>query len=85
MIKPYLVYLESRFGQGCRNGMQLWREIKEKGYPGTWRQVLRWLRKRRQQEQLVVQGKADGKSDNAGVLLIPPPNARKMPSPREWT
>jgi transposase len=43
ILDPYLPYLEQRVQAGCENGMQLWREICQQGYPGTHKQVLRWL------------------------------------------
>jgi transposase len=43
ILDPYLPYLEKRHQAGCENGMQLWREIQQQGYPGTHKQVLRWL------------------------------------------
>ena len=42
MVDPYLDYLEKRWEEGCSNAKELWREIQEKGYPGTHRQVARW-------------------------------------------
>lgn len=41
MTIPYL--------DGCTNGMQLWLEICEQGYPGGYGQVIRWLRQQRHQ------------------------------------
>ena len=32
--EPYKEYLLARWEAGCRNGLQLWREIKSQGYPG---------------------------------------------------
>lgn len=49
MLDPYLSYLDERHRSGCENAMQLWREIRERGYPGTYRQVQRWLHQRRAQ------------------------------------
>lgn len=49
ILDPYLPYLEKRLQAGCENGMQLWREICQQGYPGTHKQVLRWLHQRRTQ------------------------------------
>lgn len=43
ILDPYLSYLEKRLKAGCENGMQLWHEIRQQGYPGTHKQVLRWL------------------------------------------
>jgi transposase len=83
MLNPFLTYLESRFEEGCRNAMQLWREIKEKGYPGTWRQVLRWMRKRRLQEQSSIEANAGGVKRQTTTPQTPPASAHKMPSPRQ--
>ncbi|GAB5518599.1 MAG: hypothetical protein RhofKO_08500 [Rhodothermales bacterium] len=47
MLDPYLAYLKTRWRQGCQNAHALWREIKERGYPGSPRQVIRWARARR--------------------------------------
>lgn len=49
MLDPYVSYLDERRRAGCENAMQLWREIREQGYPGTYRQVQRWLHQRRTQ------------------------------------
>ncbi len=43
IIDPYLPHLEMRVGEGCDNGTQLWREVRELGFPGTAKQVRRWL------------------------------------------
>ncbi len=40
---PYASYVLKRWKEGCKNGSQLYREIKEKGYTGTERQVHRFL------------------------------------------
>lgn len=47
IIDPYVAYLESRWREGCHNAAQLWREIKEQGFPGSDRQVTRWARTQR--------------------------------------
>lgn len=44
---PYEPYLRRRWTEGCRNGLQLWREIRAQGYPGTSRQASRWAQERR--------------------------------------
>ncbi len=49
MLAPYVPYLEQRVKQGCRKGMQLWREICEQGYTGGYKIVNRWLEPRREQ------------------------------------
>jgi hypothetical protein len=37
MLDPYIDYLTQRWQTGCRNALQLWREIRQLGYPGTSR------------------------------------------------
>lgn len=49
ILDPFLSYLEQRHAEGCENALMLWREIRQQGYPGTERQVLRWLHMRRTQ------------------------------------
>lgn len=46
-IDPYLVYLEARHAEGCEDATQLWREIRQQGFPNSKRQVMKWLRERR--------------------------------------
>jgi len=48
ILDPYRDYLSRRWQEGCRNARQLWREIRQRGYPGTYRQVSRWAYERRQ-------------------------------------
>jgi transposase len=43
ILDPYLPYLQQRLQEGCENALQLWREIQRRGYPGSSRQVLKWL------------------------------------------
>ena len=52
ILDPHLDYLEARHREGCENALRLWREIKEReikerGYPGTHRQVSKWMQLRR--------------------------------------
>jgi transposase len=47
LLDPYLTYLTSRHEAGCENAHQLWREIQTQGYPGTVRQVMRWMQQQR--------------------------------------
>ncbi len=49
ILDPFLPYLERRHAEGCENALLLWREIQQQGFPGTERQVLRWLHMRRTQ------------------------------------
>lgn len=48
MLDPFKPYLAKRW-EGCCTAMQLWREIREQGYPGAQGRVLQWARQRRQE------------------------------------
>lgn len=49
MLDPFIPYLARRWEEGCHVAMQLWREIKERGYPGSHGRVLQWARQRRRE------------------------------------
>jgi transposase len=53
LFDPYAAYVLKRWQEGCKRGSQLYREIKDKGYTGTDRQVYRFLRPLRAQVPLV--------------------------------
>lgn len=42
-LTPYLPYIHKRWKAGCRNGMQLWREMRGKGYTGSASSVRPYL------------------------------------------
>ena len=47
-IDPHVDYLQQRFDEGCRNVMQLLREIRKQGYSGSYQPVKRWMWLRRE-------------------------------------
>lgn len=47
-LDPYATYLQERWDAGCHNGVQLWREIRERGFSGTRRLVSNWVVLRRE-------------------------------------
>lgn len=42
ILDPYIPYIHKRFSEGCQDARQLWREIKEMGYPAKDRMVRRY-------------------------------------------
>ena len=42
-LPPYEAYLVRRWNEGCSNAQQAYREIKERGYPGTDSNVVRFF------------------------------------------
>jgi transposase len=49
ILEPYIPYIHQRWVEGCDNALQLWREIKEKGYGGQAGLVRRYARRLRAQ------------------------------------
>lgn len=49
ILNSYEPYLIRRWREGCRNASELWREVKEKGYPGSRKQVTQWVYERREE------------------------------------
>ncbi|MDQ3397369.1 MAG: transposase, partial [Deinococcota bacterium] len=37
LLDPFKTYLEQRWQGGCRNAKQLWREVRDRGYPGGYK------------------------------------------------
>jgi transposase len=57
MLDPFKPYLTKSWQEGCRNALQLWREIKEQGYPGAQGRVLQWARQRREEPAPTTPGR----------------------------
>ncbi len=70
MLAPYLDYLMQRWGEGCRNAAQLWREICARGYPGTQSPVSKLAARLRRREQ-------------AGLRPVPLPPAKQRLTVRQ--
>ncbi len=47
ILDPHLDYLAARHAEGCENASLLWREIQERGFLGSRRQVAKWMREKR--------------------------------------
>lgn len=42
-LEPHREFLEKRWAEGCHNASQLWRELRQKGYPGQFGRVKQFL------------------------------------------
>jgi transposase len=47
-LDAYLPYLCQRWAEGCHNGNQLWRELRERGYGGSRKMVAIWTQHQRE-------------------------------------
>lgn len=73
--EPYIPYIHKRWAEGCQDAQQLWREIKEMGYPGKDRMVRRYaVNLRKMLAELSVEEQAK--------FLEASPNSLKAPSAR---
>jgi transposase len=73
-LAPHVPYLERRRGEGCRNALQRWREIREQGYPRGSRQVSRWATGRRERAPTAPRPgrpRAVPEPTGAGVAAVP--------------
>ena len=79
LLDPHVDYLLGRIGEGCENAMALWREIRERGYPGTSRQVHRFVAERR------TKPTRSGRKPRGEIMLTPEPPAAEpsLPSARQ--
>jgi|TARA_B100002003_G_scaffold205199_1_gene198506 transposase len=49
-LDPWLDRLNAEWGQGCRNGAELWRRLRGSGFPGSLRVVSEWATRRRRDD-----------------------------------
>lgn len=77
ILQPYEAHLDARWRAGCRNALQLWREIRAQGYPGTAKQVHRWAQPRRSEPAKNTPHKHRGRSSAS-----PERKRSRFPAPR---
>jgi len=54
-LDPWRALLEQRWAEGCRNGAQLWRDLRDAGFAGGLRVVTEWVSRQRLTEPGAVQ------------------------------
>jgi len=50
LLEPHLEWLVPEWEGGCRNGAELWRRLRTRGFPGSLRVVTEWATRRRRDE-----------------------------------
>jgi transposase len=50
-LEAHLPWLDAQWSSGCRNGAELWRRLKERGFRGSLRVVTEWATRRRRSEK----------------------------------
>jgi len=91
MLNPYKPYILQRWQEGCWNGVQIYTEIKERGYAGSdslFRLFIRDLRQRHQEAgtSAVLTLDASGATVDLPASLPPKPcpKARMSPTRASW-
>jgi transposase len=51
-LDPFLCVLDEEWSSGCRNGAELWRRLKTRGFTGSLRVVTEWATRRRRAHQI---------------------------------
>lgn len=51
-LDPHLPFLDAQWEAGCRNGAELWRRLRAKGFAGSLRVVGEWATRRRRSETM---------------------------------
>jgi hypothetical protein len=80
ILDPHLEHLHARLGEGRENAMRLWRELRALGFPGTVRQVRRWLSERRTRAAKTTIRRLRTPPAEAPA---PPPSPPPLPSPKQ--
>jgi transposase len=68
LLDPYVAYLQERWEAGCHDSRQLWRELRQRGFPGSLRMVWLWVALRRPPQ-------ARGRPPARQVHVFHPPGA----------
>jgi transposase len=83
MLDAHLPYLSQRWAEGCRNGSQLWRELRERGYRGSRKMVAVWAQHQRETPAPTAPRKClAGRADTPGKSQAATMAASRLPSTR---
>lgn len=79
-LDPHLDHLHARYAEGCENAMELWRELRAFGFPGTVKQIRRWLSERRTRPARTTAARYRTQPSTPMIALGSPP---PLPSPKQ--
>ena len=80
MLDPFESYLRERWAAGCHNSLQLWREIRERGFTGAASLVRRRVGRWRAVPRRRIPPRGAGATTDAGG---PPEEPMRVPSARQ--
>ena len=82
ILDPYLAHLQARLAEGCENALALWRELRAAGFPGTAKQVQRWVAEHRTAPAPSTPHQWRTKAPAHTLMSAPHSCAPALPSPR---
>jgi transposase len=77
ILDPYKAWLEERWQSGCNNAAALWRELRDRGFPGQYTVVRDWATQRRRQDPPAEPKQGPGKPA-LGRTSEPPTSRRAV-------
>jgi transposase len=80
-LDPYLTHLQARLAEDCETALVLWRELRAAGFPGTAKQVQRWVAEHRTAPAPTTPHLRRSGSPNAPPVPIGPSRPPVLPSP----
>src|SRR5215213_6269001 len=83
ILDPYLGHLQARLAEGCENALALWRELRAAGFPGTAKQVQRWVAEHRTAPAPSTPHRWRTKAPAHAPMPAPQDSAPALPSPRQ--
>ena len=83
ILDPYLAHLQARLAEGCENALALWRELHAAGFPGTAKQVQRWVAEHRTAPAPSTPHQWRTKAPAHTPMSAPHDDAPALPSPSQ--
>jgi transposase len=77
LLDPYRAYLDVRWASGCHNGLQLYREVGDRGYTGSRGAIARYAAQRRREEPVPPRPAAASRTQRSSVAPVRPPSVRQ--------
>jgi len=78
LLDPYKPYLRRRWSEGCRNGLQLFREIQEQGYTSSRANVARFVTRLRHDDPPPPSSSTRPHPHRAVAPRVRPPTPREL-------
>ncbi len=78
LLDPYKPYLRRRWSEGCRNGLQLFREIQEQGYTSSRANVARFVTHLRRDDPTPPSSPRHPRPHRAVAPRVRPPTPRAL-------